>query len=276
LIRTGREKPVVLFWSAWANRALAFYADRDLRASDLDIVSTPDDSLLVYNSRLGEFINATTGVTTAGAVPTGIHAPLPVYKTTWLNWRTVHPDTLIAALRGADGDFSAPQPQKDPLPGNDPALTDRRRVCLVASTQPLAVPMNAVTDRPLNLTSGQTPVLLVRVNGMVRAFSRELPGDLVPRFSPFVDAKHKNVAWIDSDTNSEWTDTGIQVEGPKDMHGMTLRPLTVEDDDYFNVLKFWYPDLHIASDQEIAAAAVVEKAPVEKPPTKRRRNSKPQ
>ncbi len=271
VIRTGRDKPMILFWSAWANRALAFNVDRELRASDLEIVSTPDDSLIVYNSRLGEFINATTGLTFSGAVPTNIHAPINVVKTSWLNWRTLHPDTLVAAIPGADGDFSAPQPEKDRLPGGDRTLADQRRVCIVACTQPLAVPIEKITDQPMNFTSGKSPILLVRVNGIVRAFSRELPGDLIPRFSSHADAKHSNVAWIDSDTNAEWSDTGAEITGVKEMHGLSLRALGVEDDVYLNVMKFWYPNLRLASDAEIAAATVVEPVPVEKPVVKRRR-----
>jgi hypothetical protein len=122
----------------------------------------------------------------------------------------------------------------------------------------------------LNLTSGPTPLLLVRINGIVHAFGRELPGDLIPRFSPFADAKHKNVVWIDSDTNSEWSDAGVQIEGPKETKGLTLKPIPLEDDVYWNVMKFWYPELRMATDAEIVAATVVEKHPVEKPTARRR------
>jgi len=273
VVRTGREKPMVLFWSPWANRALAFYCDRDLRASDLEVVSTPDNSLLIYNSRLGEFVNGITGRTISGAMPTGIHAPLDVVTMAWQNWQMLHPDTVVAAIPGAAGDFSTPFPEKDELPGSDPSLKDPRPVCVVATTQPIAIPSEAITSRPLNLTSGQSEFLLVRVNGIAKAYDRELPGDLIPRFSPFVDPQHKNVAWIDSDTNSEWTDTGVEVEGPKEMHGVVLKQIPVEDEVYWNVMKFWYPQLQLASDADIAAASVVQPHPAEKPAARRRRGA---
>ena len=114
-------------------------------------------------------------------------------------------------------------------------------------------------------------MLLVRVNGIPRAFNRELPGDLIPRFSPIVDPKHKNAAWVDSDTNSEWSDAGVVVAGPKEMQGVAMQPIPLDDDLYWNVMKFWYPDLRPASDAELKAATVVEPPPGEKPAGRKRR-----
>jgi hypothetical protein len=183
----------------------------------------------------------------------------------------MHPDTVVAAIPGVNGDFSVPVPQKDALPGTDPSLKDQRQVCVVATTQPMAVPTDSVSNRPLNLTSGQSEFVLVRVNGIVKAFDRELPGDLIPRFSSCVDPRHKDVAWIDSDTNSEWTDTGVEVEGPKEMHGVVLKPIAVEDGVYFNVMKFWYPQLRMVTDAEIAAASVVQPEPKAERPRGRKK-----
>ena len=77
---------------------------------------------------------------------------------------------------------------------------------------------------------------------------------------------------MDSDTNSEWTIDGVEVEGPKEMHGLALKPLQVEDDLYWNVMKFWYPGLHLATDGEIVAGLVVQKVrPVDTTPLRRRR-----
>jgi len=259
VMRTGREKPIVLFWSAFANRALVFTTDRDLRAEDLEIVCSPDNALLVYNTRLGQFINGLTGKTFNGEIPTGFHESLSVTKSTWQSWKSAHPDTQVMALPAVAGDFSKPQPPHHLLPNKDP---DDRRITFIATTQPIAVPGDAVTDKPLNLTIGQNAILLVRLAGTVQAFNRELPGDLVPRFAPATDPKHPAVAWIDSDTNSEWNSKGEWVTGPADMHGTVLASIPLEDDLYWNVMKFWYPDLHLATDTEIAAAKVM---PVHRP-----------
>jgi hypothetical protein len=274
VIRTSRSRQLVLIWSAYANRAMAFITDRDIRAADLSIVCSPGNALLIYNDRFGEFINGITGLTPAGKTPTGFLAPVGVVQTTIKNWETLHPRTLIAALRGADGDYSQPLRPEFNLPGTDPALKDSHPICLVASTQPIAVASTSITDRPLNLTSGPTSLLLVRIDGLVRAYDRELPGDLIPRFAPFTDVKNPNVAWIDSDTNSEWTASGSWVTGSTDLHGQSLRPIPVEDGLYWNVMKFWYPDLHEATESEIAAGVLVQHSPAERPSPRHRRMEK--
>ena len=175
---------------------------------------------------------------------------------------------------GNDPVFAAAMQPHYALAGTDPSLTDSRRICMVACTQPIAIASEAITDRPLNLTSGRTSLLVVRIDGQVRAFNRELPGDLVPRFAPGSDAKHKNVAWVDSDTNSQWSSAGTMVDGPKELHGYGMTPVPVEDDLYWNVMKCWYPDLHFATDAEIAAAGVVPAHPaVEKPAVGRKKKS---
>jgi hypothetical protein len=270
VITTLREKRVILLWSAFGNRAMAFTVARDLRAEDLEIVSSPDNALLVYNSRLGEFINGITGRTVRGENPSGFHEPIPVIKTTWLSWLADHPDTKLMT-GGSATSWNVPNQPRYVMPGSS---NDTRRICMVACTQPIAVPSESITDRPLNLTSGQTSLLLVRIDGVVHAFNRDLPGDLVPRFAPGIDPKHKTVAWVDSDTNSKWCTAGSVVEGPAEMHGVAMSSIPVEDDLYWNVMKFWYPDLHLATDAEIAAAGVV-KAPtaVEKPTGRKKKTA---
>jgi hypothetical protein len=256
VVATVRDKRVILLWSELANRAMVFTVARDLRAEDLEVVSYPDNALLIYNSRLGEFINGLTGRTTRGENPTGFRDPVTATKINWQAWQAAHPDTKL--MTGGTGSaITEPAQPRLSLPGNDPSLKDSRRICMIAASQPIAVASESVTDRPLNLTSGQTSLLLVRIDGQIRAFNRELPGDLFPRFSPITDAKHKNAVWVDSDTNSEWSSAGTMVEGSNPMHGYAMTSIPVEDDLYWNVMKFWYPDLHFTTDAEIAAAAVV-------------------
>jgi hypothetical protein len=251
VVRTGRAKPVLLLWSANANRALAFTTDRDLRVEDLEIISSPDNALLIYNTRLGQFINGLTGKTNKGETPTGLHESLPVAKMPWHRWKAQHPDTQVMALPTVPGDFAKPLPEREVLPNKD---TNDRPITFVATTQPIAIPTEMVNEKPLNLTIGKSSLLLVRINGQVRAFNRELPGDLILRFTPTTDAKHPAVAWLDSDTHSEWNTRGEWILGPADLHGTALAPIPVEDNLYWNLMKFWYPDLHMATPMELAAA----------------------
>jgi hypothetical protein len=275
VIRTGREKPVVLFWSAFANRALAFTTDRDVKAEDLEIISSPGNALVVYNTRLGQFINGLTGKTFKGETPTGFHESLQIVKTTWQRWKSEHPDTQVMSITPVDGAFNKAVLPRHKMPGVD--LADIRTICVVATTQPIAVPSDLVTEKPLNLTIGKTALMLVRVNGIVRAFNRELPGDLVPRFFTFADPKHPAVFWSDTDTGSEWNSKGEWVAGTRDLHGTTLSPILVEDDLYWNVMKFWYPDLHLATAAEVATAIAT--PPVKRmdrpPPPRRPRGRQP-
>jgi hypothetical protein len=268
VVQSDRAGTMVLFWSPHANRALAFNATRDLRARDLDIVSSPANTLIVFNSRLGQFINGVTGRICGKdeVVPTGLRDLLPVHKMSWANWRSLHPQTMVMAPPNVDWKNSPNQPiaPQYPMPGCAPALPDARRVCFVATTQPLVIPSEGVTDQPLNLRVGQSEVLLVRINGRIAAFDRQLPLDLVPRFSQTTDAKHKTAVWLDTDSNSEWSPTGEVVQGPPEMQHVKLSSIPVEDDVYLGIMKYWYPDLHIVTADEITAARVVKPGPATK------------
>jgi hypothetical protein len=280
VVLSDRAGGLVLLWSPLANRAMAFTAARDLHARDLDIVSQPCDALFVLNTRLGQFINGVTGKTPDGNNPTGFLQPLTATKVTWADWLSRHPKTTQVMFPPNNDWKTSPNQPIAPVysgPGEHGTLPNHRSVCLVASTQPIAVPSEMVTDQPLNLVSGQTSILLVRLGGVVRAFNRQLPLDLVPRFKPTTDPKHKSVAWVDSDTGSEWSIGGEALEGPKEMLRVRLEPLPVEDDVYLGVMRIWFPTLHEATPAELAQAVVIDKPPIpasNKPLKKKRQRKK--
>ena len=85
----------MLIWSAYANRAVAMSIGHDLKARDLEIVGSPANSLLLYNGRLGQFINGVTGRTPDGKKPSGAVEYLPVWKMTWRQWLEGHPQTKV-------------------------------------------------------------------------------------------------------------------------------------------------------------------------------------
>jgi hypothetical protein len=261
IVQDERERRMILLWSPYANRAAAYTVARELRARDLEIVSSPANALLLYNSRLGQFINGITAQTNRNEKPAGFREPLPVVKTTWAIWRQASPDTRVMApldLRWRSAPRSPVLP-KYPMPRRRPELADNRRVCLVAATQPVAVPTEAVKDQPLNLSAGTTPVLLFRPPGeaFARAFDRRVDTDLSPRFTPATDPKHTNVCLVDADTGTEWSAAGVAVEGPKETHGKVLTPLLVDDELYWGVMKFWFPDLRLIDGAALASAAAV-------------------
>src|SRR5689334_10069709 len=87
VLQSNHEQRFVLLWSAFANRALAFKVDREIKASELSIVSMPVNALLLYNGRNGQFINGVTGDTTRSEKPAGLHAAVATQKLPWSQWR---------------------------------------------------------------------------------------------------------------------------------------------------------------------------------------------
>jgi uncharacterized integral membrane protein len=259
IVVSDRERRMLLMWSAFANRAVAYNVGREVRGRDLEIVSTPANALLLYNLRLGQFINGITGMTTRGERPAGFREPLQTVKLPWSTWRTQSPETRVMSpldlrWRTAPRQPIAPQ---FPMPRSRPELADERPICMVASTQPIAVPTEAVKQTPLNLSAGKTPVLLFRdpETSALRAFDRHVDEDLSPRFAPAVDPKHPEVALVDADTNTEWSTAGAAVALPKDAKAKRLTPIPVEDELYWGVMKFWYPDLMLVGPDALQAAA---------------------
>ena len=63
VVQSEHDRRLALFWNAQANRVLAFAATPEFRGRDLDVVSTPANSLLLYNAKYGQFICGVTGLT---------------------------------------------------------------------------------------------------------------------------------------------------------------------------------------------------------------------
>src|SRR5204863_10123308 len=60
IVQADHDQRIILIWPAFANHAAVCKIDRDVKASELEIVSFPANALLLYNTRLGEFINGIT------------------------------------------------------------------------------------------------------------------------------------------------------------------------------------------------------------------------
>jgi hypothetical protein len=248
VIHTEHDKRVALLWSAYANRALAIQVGRELRASDLDVVSTPANALLLYNSRLGQFINALTGHTPEGGKPDGFRDVVATSKTTWKQWRTRHPDTKVFVPIGPDY-ASAPRTPIQatfPLPPEARSLPEMQ-VALIATKVPIAVKNDAITTGPLNTVADDTPLLVFRdgADGSVRVFDRRID-DLRPQFRLNTDPKRPKAIFVDADTGAGWNAAGVVVDGPPEMKGKRLAPIPAEDALDWRVLKSGYPSLQLA------------------------------
>ena len=226
-----------------------------MKGRDLEVVSDPADSLLVYDGRTGQFVVALTGQRPGGGKMTGVEGALPVVKETWGQWSAEHPETKVLALAG--GGPSAPVLPRGPAAAS-PA--GKRLVTLIGADSPFAIPTDEIGGAPLNTTAGGTPILLFRdkATGRVRAFDRHIDQDLVPVFTPARagDSKHRNAFMVDSDANCGWSATGVAVDGDKALKGKRLKPVEVRQNVYFGPASFWYPKLAMyGGDAALAAAA---------------------
>jgi hypothetical protein len=125
--------------------------------------------------------------------------------------------------------------------------------------------------------AGLTPVLLFRDSTAVQGFDRHVEEDLSPRFSPWSDTKHPDVSLIDSDTETKWSSEGVAVDGPKETHGKKLTPVLADDELYWGVMKFWYPNLQWVDSAALKAAgqtAPEARSPMKQVPAKKRKSKR--
>lgn len=243
VIHAEHDKRVAVMWSAWANRAVAAPAGRDLRAADLEVVGTPANMLIVYNGRVGQFINGVTGRTPKGEKPDGIGEPLSsVTKTTWGAWRERHRDGKVMMPVGANYEFAPRVPIRPayPLPASYRSLPAAKFV-LVGGKQPLAIPASLVTADPLNVTADGVPALVFRdpADGGVRAFERRVE-DIPPQFRANKDRARNKALFIDDYASAGWDARGVAVDGPATLRGTRLPRLAVDSDVPFDVISFAY------------------------------------
>ncbi|MGA2233048.1 MAG: DUF3179 domain-containing (seleno)protein [Tepidisphaeraceae bacterium] len=274
------RRRLLVMWSAFANRAVAEETDWTLKPRELEVVSEPANSLLLYNTGLGQFIVGVTGLTPDGARPTGFLAPVPTEKMPWSVWRRRHPDTLV--LSPPDGWRTGwptkPVPPRYPMPGElAGAPTDTWAKtgiisALVQMPQPTLLKDADLTGAPLNLLVGSSPLLVYRDGeGETRAFIRQANGDLTPRFYPVSNPAHPTAMWTERDSNSLWAVDGRAIDGA--LKGEKLEPVVVDDGVYEDVIRFWYPSAIAVT----PTAADIGTAPVTMPnhATRRRIRTKP-
>jgi hypothetical protein len=236
---TDYDKRMIVMWSAHANHASAWTIARELKPRDLEITSAPADTLLLFDTRLGQFIVALTGQTPLGERPIGFEQPIATSKMTWGAWRKNHPQSKVL---GGYNIAAAPNGPVLPLEHD----TANSLVAVVPTTQPAAIEEEKIQRQPVNLVAGQSRLLVLRDSlGQMHAFDRNAKEDLFLTFMPRTSRKVKDGFMVDSDTNSWWTIGGRAIEGP--MKGTQLREWPIEADLYWGVMKRWYPQLILAN-----------------------------
>jgi hypothetical protein len=249
ILLSAFDKRALIIWSVTANCAVVLPLDRDTNAREIEVVSRPADSLLLFDSRLGQFIVGVTGRTIKGQKPVGFGPPIAVQKMPLAEWIAQHPDSQIMACPAA-ASSSATVPVlpllRFKLPTAGPA--GDTRIAILATTQPTAVLADQALDHPLNIDAGDVPILLERdlKTRVLRAYDRHLKEDLFLTFKPVArpPRKHPEAAMVDSESQSFWTLDGRAVDGP--LKGEHLHEIAVEDGLYWGVMKFWMPELQLA------------------------------
>jgi hypothetical protein len=252
ILFSGFQKRALLIWSMTANRAVLLPLDRDTPPREIEVVSRPADSLLLFDTRLGQFIVGVTGRTVCGATPVGFGTPLNVEKMRFADWMRLHPDTLV--MQPGANNIAAPGAPvlpslKFPMATGGPI--GETRIGILATTQPSAVLSDMKLDSPINMEAGETRILLERdptIKSM-RAFDRHLKEDLFLTFKPLsrIPRKHPEATLVDADTQSIWTLDGHAVDGP--LKGERLHEIAVDDGLYWGVMKFWIPNLKLIAPQ---------------------------
>lgn len=263
VVQAERDKRLMLMWSAYANKATATLIDREIKPRELDIVSTPANALLIYNSRVGEFINGFTGLTPHGDRPTAFRKPVVTEKLPWGIWRKRHPETKFMLPSGGSGP-SQPILPVQPMPSR---ASSRRpqQVLITPTTQPVVVPTEMLSDKPLNVSAGPHRLLLMPASlaGTFRAFDRHVDEDLVPLFA-MVMPDEKGPKLIDSDSHTLWSLDGKALVGP--LKGQQLQSVQMEQDMDLRVVATWYPNMLLA---EPEPAPVIKPPPPERDPLRR-------
>ena len=279
VLHVERGRRLLLMWSPFANHATAYQVDRNLRGPELAIVSMPANALLLYNGRLGQFINGLTGQTPAGKRPTGFYQPVPTVKTTWKHWRGAHPQTRVLALPPRyTGLPRRPVLPYFPTPGADPAEAGARVTVVNAGPNGIAVPAEKVTTLPLNLTpDAGAPVVLFRdpQAGFARAFDRRFDPEVAPEFRPASNPPGAGgAALLDGVTGSGWTLSGRAVSGDARLRGMRLSPVPVDEDLPLEVVRYWYPQVTLLDVGPEDYARAMDPAPPVRPAAPERQRTR--
>jgi hypothetical protein len=249
ITQQDRDQRFILIWTATANRAMAFHIDRQIKPRELEIVSTPANALLVYNSRFGEFINGITGRTTEDETPIGFEGFLRTVKMPWSRWCGLHPDTRVLNVRTSNQSPRGPVlPRFNQAVKSADATPSDQRVILVGAGTPIVLKPEEVEKGPLNLTVDGIPVVVFRdaKSGALRAFDRRLEVDLTLHFELNTDKRRPLPVIVDEDAGCGWNGEGVAVDGNREFRGKKLKWVQVEEELYWGVMKRWYPELKIA------------------------------
>ncbi|MGN6626435.1 MAG: DUF3179 domain-containing (seleno)protein [Tepidisphaeraceae bacterium] len=240
---TDFDKRLIVIFSPYANSATALEVSHEIKAEDLEYVSSPGNATLVYNRKYGQFILGLTGRTDRGDEPIGVRGVLPVERVPTLTWRSEHPESKIILADAADASLPGlPLLPRYPIKLSDQSVPPEQPITLLHTDPPTALlDVKGIGAKPVRVTTGQTPLVLWRDGSRLRAFLSRV-GNQVLGWRTKKDAKGA-VQIVDSSSNSVWQPDGTCTQGP--LKGKRLTSVRVEEDVYWGVSKTWWPDLRV-------------------------------
>ncbi len=252
LIHTEHDKRMLLIWNPFANHATARLMSQEVQPRDLSLVSMPANAVIAYNSKYNQFINGISGLTIGGDKPTGFGPTLEIAKLTWKEWRARHPGTQVMQPppNFQPGMKHAPLAPTFPMPPQSifaSVASPETRITLIATTRPVAVISEKISERPINIGSPDALVVMFRDPRTKHpvAFARRIEDlDLHLRANPSPRIR-PSVFMVDDESKSGWNVDGKAIDGTMAQEQRKLMPLPVIEGCYWGVMKQWMPDLQI-------------------------------
>ena len=240
---TDFDRRVILIDSPYANSAAALDVTHEVKADDLEYVSSPQNSTLAYNRKYGQFIVGVTGLTDHGATPIGVRGLLAIERVPLRIWRQWHPASKYMIPDADD----ATAPGMPLLPAYPIMLTDHsippeQPITLIHTDPPVALLDTQSISGPTSLTTDHASLVLWRAGGQLRVFVSTIAADPLT-FIVKKDAKGI-LKLMDRKTNSTWSTEGLCEQGM--LKGRRLTAVQIEPDVYWGVSKTWWPNLQIA------------------------------
>ncbi len=240
---TDFDKRLIIIFSPYANSATVLDVSREVKATDLEYIASPYNSTLIYNRKYGQFIVGITGKTDAGAEATGVRDRLTTERLPLRLWRFRHPQTRLMIPTEADKSaLGVPLMPQYPIHLADSSLPPETPIVLVRSNPPAALLTGGDFSKPSHAKIGESPIVLWRDDGALRAFFRTVDSDLYLTFAVRTDKTGKSHLQ-DNQTASTWTLEGRCTDGP--LKGRHLTPVPVEEGVYWGVSKTWWPELQL-------------------------------
>ena len=244
--------PVLISYCPLCRSAIVY--DRRVDGDVLSFGNTSalyESDLVMVDRTTGSYWWQVAGTAIVGPLTDAALEPLPSVVATWTDWASLHPETLV--LTRATG-FSRPYERdafagyadiidsgRFPFPVGEAARDARLRpsalvVGVVINEVARAYPVESLID-PINDEVGGNQIVVFPTEGGATVFGAVVDGDTL-RF------ELRNGDFVDVETGSVWTSSGVAVSGTR--QGATLTPFPSRTTFWFAFVGA-FPDVELHS-----------------------------